>query len=70
LRRDGDLYDGRGFVKSARPAAPSGGKQKHDKDIDLDVKLGTVVGLSRRRRCAASIAGCHVAAASSPQAWR
>jgi hypothetical protein len=40
----GDLYDGRGFIKSAMAGGPSGGKQKHDKDIDLDVKLGAVVG--------------------------
>jgi len=39
----GDVYDGRGFIKSAMGAA-SGSKQKHDKDIDLDVKLGAVVG--------------------------
>ena len=39
----GDVYDGRGFVKSAM-AGPIG-KQKHDaKDVDLDVKFGTVVG--------------------------
>jgi len=39
----GDLIDGRGFVKSAM-AGPAG-KQKHDaKDVDLDVKFGTVVG--------------------------
>jgi hypothetical protein len=41
----GDVYDGRAFIKSAMSGGPSGGKQKHDnKDIDLDVKLGTVVG--------------------------
>jgi hypothetical protein len=40
----GDLYDGRGFIRSAMTGGPSGGKQKHDKDVDLDVKLGTVVG--------------------------
>jgi hypothetical protein len=39
----GDVYDGRGFVKSAM-AGPANGKQQQDKDIDLDVKLGTVVG--------------------------
>ena len=39
----GDVYDGRGFVKSAM-AGPAG-KQKHDaKDVDLDVKFGAVVG--------------------------
>jgi Protein of unknown function len=39
----GDVYDGRGFIKSTM----SGGanrKQKQDKDIDLDLKLGAVVG--------------------------
>jgi Protein of unknown function len=40
----GDIYDGRGFVQSTR-TGPASGKQKHpEKDIDLDVKLGTVVG--------------------------
>src|SRR5271166_771836 len=39
----GDVYDGRGFVKSTM-AGPSNGKKQQEKDIDLDVKLGTVVG--------------------------
>ncbi len=39
----GDLYDGRGFVKSAL-SGPANGKPQSEKDIDLDVKLGTVVG--------------------------
>jgi Protein of unknown function len=39
----GDVYDGRGFVKSML-TGPGSSKQKHDKDVDLDVKLGTVVG--------------------------
>jgi len=39
----GDVYDGRGFVKSTM-AGPSNGKQQPDKDIDLDIKLGTVLG--------------------------
>ena len=39
----GDVFDGRGFVKSSMTGAASS-KQKHDKDIDLDVKLGTVLG--------------------------
>jgi hypothetical protein len=40
----GDVYDGRNFVKSAMagPAA-SQGKQE-TKDVDLDIKVGTVVG--------------------------
>jgi Protein of unknown function len=39
----GDVYDGRGFIKSTMSGA-SNRKQKHDKDIDLDLKLGAVVG--------------------------
>jgi hypothetical protein len=39
----GELYDGRGFVKSALGGS-SGGKSKPEKDIDIDVKLATVVG--------------------------
>lgn len=39
----GDLYDGRGFVKSAL-SGPANGKPQPDRDIDLDVKLSTVVG--------------------------
>ncbi len=39
----GDVFDGRGFLKSAL-TGPGGSKNKHDKDIDLDVKLGAVVG--------------------------
>jgi hypothetical protein len=44
----GDVYDGRGLVKSGL-AGPANAKQqqqqkKHDKDIDLDVKIGTVAG--------------------------
>src|SRR5262249_53081159 len=39
----GELYDGRGFLKSALTGAADN-KQKHDaKDVDLDVKLSTVV---------------------------
>jgi hypothetical protein len=39
----GDVYDGRGFVKSALGSPAS--QQKHDsKDVDLDVKLGAVAG--------------------------
>jgi hypothetical protein len=41
----GDVYDGRSFIKSAMTGPASHGKQKHDvKDIDLDIKLGTVAG--------------------------
>jgi hypothetical protein len=39
----GDVYDGRGFIKSTLTGS-SGGKPKPDKDIDLDVKIGTVAG--------------------------
>ena len=39
----GDVYDGRGFVKSTM-SGRGHPKQKPDKDIDLDLKLGTVVG--------------------------
>ena len=39
----GDVYDGRAFVKSVM-AGPANGKQQPDKDIDLDIKLGTVAG--------------------------
>jgi len=41
----GDVYDGRGFVKSTL-TGPGGSKQKNDKDIDLDLRLGTVVGFN------------------------
>jgi Protein of unknown function len=41
----GDVFDGRGFVKSTL-TGPASGKQKHDKDVDLDVKLGTVLGFN------------------------
>jgi hypothetical protein len=40
----GDVYDGRNFVKSAM-AGPAGNQAKQEsKDVDLDIKLGTVVG--------------------------
>jgi hypothetical protein len=39
----GDVYDGRSFVKSAMAGPASQGKQE-TKDVDLDVKVGTVVG--------------------------
>jgi len=41
----GDVYDGRGFVKSTLTGAGSN-KQKQDRDIDVDVKLGTVLGFN------------------------
>ena len=40
----GDVYDGRGFVKSAM-GGPSGEQPKQKaQDVDLDVRLGTVAG--------------------------
>jgi hypothetical protein len=43
----GDVYDGRGFIKtvSGGPASPPQGKQK-TLDLDLDMKLGAVVGFN------------------------
>jgi hypothetical protein len=40
----GDVYDGRGFIKSTMSGGPANGKPRSDKDIDLEVKLGTVLG--------------------------
>ena len=43
----GDVYDGRGFIKSTMSGGgASNRKAKHDKDIDLDLKLGAVVGFN------------------------
>jgi hypothetical protein len=40
----GDVYDGRGFIKSAM-AGPSADQAKQPtKDVDIDIKLGTVAG--------------------------
>ena len=40
----GDIYDGSNFVKSSLAGAePEKAKQKHT-DLDLDIKLGTVIG--------------------------
>jgi hypothetical protein len=40
----GDVYDGRGFIKSAM-SGPSGDHNKQlSKDIDIDLQLGTVAG--------------------------
>jgi hypothetical protein len=39
----GDVYDGRAFVKSML-AGPGQGKQQPDKDIDVDIKIATVLG--------------------------
>jgi Protein of unknown function len=45
----GEVYDGRGFIKSitsgpSAPPAQSGKRQAQTPDIDLDMKLGAVVG--------------------------
>ncbi len=43
----GDVYDGRGFVKSAAGGAPPNPSSKHQPmDVDLDLKLGAVVGFN------------------------
>src|SRR5262249_51176838 len=39
----GDVFDGRAFVKAAM-AGPAGRRPKAEGDVDLDVKLGTVLG--------------------------
>jgi hypothetical protein len=40
----GDVYDGRNFVKSAMGGPASSQGKQEAKDVDLDVKVGTVVG--------------------------
>ena len=41
----GELFDGRGFIKTATSAQQSGDKgSKSARDFDLDVKLATVTG--------------------------
>lgn len=41
----GDVYDGRGFVKSSMSGASTDPRQKNKQsDIDLDVKIGAVLG--------------------------
>ena len=43
----GEVYDGRGFVKStAGGAAPGPSSKRHAADVDLDMKLGAVVGFN------------------------
>ena len=43
----GDVYDGRGFVKTAAGAASSNGNGKRRAvDVDVDMKLGAVVGFN------------------------
>src|SRR5262249_23131812 len=41
----GDVFDGRGFIKSTL-TGPASSKQKPDKDVDLDLKVGSVVGFN------------------------
>ncbi len=40
----GDVYDGRNFVKLAMGGPAAGQSKQESKDVDLDVKVGTVVG--------------------------
>jgi len=40
----GDVYDGRSFVKSAMAGPAVSQSKQETKDVDLDVKVGTVVG--------------------------
>lgn len=47
----GDVYDGRGFIKTMTGAPPSGAAapaaaQRNAPDIDLDIKLGAVLGFN------------------------
>jgi hypothetical protein len=40
----GEVFDGRGFVKSAVAGSGAASKQKSPNDIDIDLKLGAVAG--------------------------
>jgi Protein of unknown function len=40
----GDVYDGRNFVKSAMAGPASSQGKQEARDVDLDVKVGTIVG--------------------------
>ena len=61
----GDVFDGRGFLKSAISGKEADPKSKTKNfDFDVDIKLGAVAG-SMARRCAASTPRCPAAAASS-----
>ncbi len=42
----GEVYDGRGFVKSAAGASKSNNAKRRSVDFDADVKLGAVVGFN------------------------
>jgi len=40
----GEVYDGRGFIKTLTGGPPGGAPAKRPVDVDLDLKLGAVVG--------------------------
>ena len=40
----GELFDGRGFIKSATSSSASSDRKQAARDFDLDVKLGTITG--------------------------
>ena len=40
----GEVFDGRGFLKSAASGAPGDKSKTPSRDFDLDIKLGTVTG--------------------------
>ena len=40
----GDVYDGRGFIKSAMAWPAGDAVSRPSKDVDIDVRLGTVAG--------------------------
>ena len=43
----GDVYDGRGFVKTAAGgASPNANGKRRAVDVDVDMKLGAVVGFN------------------------
>jgi hypothetical protein len=42
----GDVHDGRGFIKSSVAGARSNAKDKPPTDLDLDLRLGTVIGFN------------------------
>lgn len=44
VRLRGDVYDGRNFVKSSLAGDPKEKSKRKETDLDLDVKLGAVVG--------------------------
>jgi len=40
----GEVYDGRGFVKSAMAGPSTDQARQHTRDVDIDIKVGTVAG--------------------------